>query len=188
MIDPPGPTLRWSTAPAEVPTSLRAALVACWRDVVNAGGAVGFAEEAPVTDAVVAPALDQVIDRLDGRLRRLLVAERGDEVLGWLLLTGNAAPVTAHWARVTHVQTSPSARSTGVARALLGELHRSARDDLGLASLRLEVRGGMGLEEFYGRFGWRVVGTWPGALRFTRYGVRDEVLMGLDLTGPVPSR
>ncbi len=181
MRDPSRPALRWATAPAEVPAGLRAELTACWRDVVNAGGAVGFAEEAPVSDAVVAPVVEQVVESLDGRLRRLLVATRGQEVLGWLLLTGNADPVTAHWARVTHVQTRPSERGAGVARALLTELQRSARVDLGLEHLHLEVRGGMGLEEFYGRFGWAVVGTWPRALRFTRHGVRDEVLMALDL-------
>jgi hypothetical protein len=64
------------------------------------------------------------------------------------------------------------------------ELHRSARDDLGLYSLRLEVRGGWGLEAFYERFGWRVVGSWPGALQFTKHGRRDEVLMALDLRPP----
>ena len=181
MSDPSGPSVHWSTAPAEVSPGLRAELAACWREVVNAGGAVGFAEQAPVSDAVVGPAVEQVVARLDVRLSRLLVATRGHQVLGWLVLTGNADPVTAHWGRVTHVQTRPTVRGTGVGRALLTELQRSARDDLGLAYLRLEVRGGMGLEEFYGRFGWTVVGTWSGALRFTRYGVRDEVLMGLDL-------
>jgi GNAT superfamily N-acetyltransferase len=181
VSDPFGLGLRWTTPPAEVSAGLRAELTACWRQVVNAGGAVGFAEEAPVSDAVVAPVVEQLVARLDARLGRLLVAMRGDEVLGWLVLTSNADPLTAHWARVTHVQTRPSERGTGVARALLSELERSARDDLGLAYLRLEVRGGMGLEEFYERFGWTVVGAWPGALRFTRHGLRDEVLMGLDL-------
>lgn len=181
MSHPPPPSLRWWTSPAEVPASVRAELTACWREVVNDGGAVGFAEEAPVSDAVVAPVVEQVVDRLDARLARLLVAMRDDKVLGWLLLTGNADAVTAHWGRVTHVQTRPSVRGTGVARALLTELRRSARDDLGLEHLRLEVRGGMGLEEFYRRFGWTVVGAWPGALRFTRHGVRDEVLMALDV-------
>lgn len=181
MSHPPPPALRWWTAPAEVPTSLRAELTACWQEVVNAGGAVGFAEEAPVSDTVVAPVVEQVVARLDARLGRLLVASRGDRALGWLLLTGNADPVTAHWARVTHVQTRPSERGAGVGRALLTELHRSARDDLGLEYLRLEARGGMGLEEFYGHLGWKVTGTWPRALRFTRHGVRDEVLMALDL-------
>jgi hypothetical protein len=62
------------------------------------------------------------------------------------------------------------------------ELHRSAREDLGLDSLRLEVRGDWGLEAFYEKFGWQVVGAWPGALHFTRHGRRDEVLMTLNLT------
>jgi GNAT superfamily N-acetyltransferase len=106
---------------------------------------------------------------------------RGSGRFRRLLLTGNANPVTAHWGRLAHVQTAPAARGTGVARALMTELHRSARDDLRLDSLRLEVRGGMGLEAFYARFGWTVVGCWPGALEFTEHGRRDEVLMTVDL-------
>ena len=35
----------------------------------------------------------------------------------------------------------------------------------------------MGLEEFYGRLGWREIGRWPGALRFGASDDRDEVLM-----------
>jgi GNAT superfamily N-acetyltransferase len=178
---PPELSLRWLTDPAELTPSIRTALTCCWRDVVNTGGAVGFAEEAPVSDDVIAPVVEQMVARLDPRLSRLLVATGGGDLVGWLLVTGNADPVTAHWGRVTRLQTAPSARGTGVARALLTELHRSARDDLGLESLRLEVRGGMGLENFYGRFGWTVVGAWPRALRFTRHGVRDEVLMALEL-------
>jgi GNAT superfamily N-acetyltransferase len=145
--------------------------------VANAGGAVGYAEEVPVTADVVAPAVDEIVDGLHPRLSRLLVATTEDDVAGWLLLSGNADPVVAHWGRVTRLQTAVSARGTGVARALMSELHRSARDDLGLESLRLEVRGGWGLEAFYERFGWRVVGAWPGALHFTEHGRRDEVLM-----------
>jgi GNAT superfamily N-acetyltransferase len=144
---------------------------------VNAGGAVGFAELVPVTDDDVAPAVDEIVAALNPRLSRLLVAMRGDHLAGWLLLTGNDDPVVAHWGRVTRLQTAVAARGTGVARALMTEVHRSAQDDLGLESLRLEVRSGMGLEAFYERFGWVVVGAWPGALEFTRYGRRDEVLM-----------
>jgi hypothetical protein len=47
---------------------------------------------------------------------------------------------------------------------------------MGLEQLRLEARGGEGLEEFYGRLGWKEIGRWPGALRFD-HGDRDEVLM-----------
>lgn len=183
MTDPSHPSLRWLPTPADVSPDLRVQLTACWRDVVNAGGAVGFAEQAPVSDADVAPVVERMVAGLDARLARLLVATRAGGVIGWLLLTGNADPVTAHWARVTRVQTSPQARGTGVARALMTELHRSARDDLGLDGLRLEVRGGWGLEAFYEKFGWQVVGAWPGALQFTEYGRRDEVLMACDLRG-----
>jgi GNAT superfamily N-acetyltransferase len=83
---------------------------------------------------------------------------------------------------VTRLQTAVGARGSGVGRALMSELHRAARDDLGLDSLRLEIRGGWGLEAFYERFGWVVVGAWPGALQFTEHGRRDEVLMALDLS------
>ena len=176
-------SLRWLTDPAEVSPGLRTALTRCWRDVANNGGAVGFAELLPVGDDDVAPVVDDFVAELDPRLNRLLVAARGEALAGWLLLTGNASPVTAHWARVTRLQTSVEARGTGVARALMTELHRSARDDLGLDSLRLEVRGGWGLEAFYERFGWQVVGAWPGALLFPEHGRRDEVLMALDLRG-----
>jgi GNAT superfamily N-acetyltransferase len=176
-------SLRWLTDSTEVTPELRTALALCWRDVANAGGAVGFAEQVPVSEDDVAPVVDEIVAELDPRLGRLLIATRDGDLAGWLLLSGNADPVTAHWGRVTRLQTAPSARGTGVARALLTELHRSARDDLGLDSLRLEVRGGWGLEPFYEKFGWRVVGAWPGALQFTQHGRRDEVLMALDLRG-----
>jgi predicted GNAT family N-acyltransferase len=182
VIPPTGLSLRWLTTPDEVPADLRAALTGCWRDTANNGGAVGFAELLPVTDEDVAPTVDDVVSGLDCRLSRLLVATRGEELAGWLRLTGNADPVTAHWGRVSSVQTSVAARGSGVARALMTEVRRSARDDLGLDSLRLELRGGWGLEAFYERFGWVVVGAWPGALQFTDHGRRDEVLMALDLS------
>jgi GNAT superfamily N-acetyltransferase len=174
-------SLRWFTGPDDVPPTLPAQLTACWRDVANAGGAVGFAEEVPVSEDDVAPVMAEIVAGLDPRLSRLLVAARDGDVAGWLLLTGNADPVIAHWGRVTRLQTAVHARATGVARRLMEELHRCARDDLGLEALRLEVRGGMGLEAFYERFGWVVVGAWPGALQFTRYGRRDEVLLARDL-------
>lgn len=178
----PDQSLRWLTRPSDVPDELRAQLTGCWRDVVNAGGAVGFAEEVPVTDDDVAPVVDEIVAGLSPRLSRLLLAMREDDLAGWLLLTGNSDPVVAHWGRVTRLQTALPARGTGVGRALMTELHRSARDDLGLDSLRLEVRGGWGLEAFYEGFGWQAVGAWPGALQFTEHDRRDEVLMALDLT------
>ncbi|MBZ2408821.1 hypothetical protein HX747_15930 [Streptomyces sp. L06] len=54
-----------------------------------------------------------------------------------------------------------------------------AREELGLEQLHLAARGGAGLEEFYGRFGWRESGRRPGVLRFGPGDDRDEVLMHL---------
>ena len=173
-------SLRWLTSPP-VGDDIRDALVACWREVANAGGAVGFARQVPVSDDDVGPVVDRLVAGLDPRLRRLLIALCGGELAGWVVLNGNTDPVVAHWGRVTHVQTALSARGSGVGGALLTELARAARDDLGLDSLRLEVRGGMGLEAFYERFGWTVTGCWPGALQITPDDRRDEVLLGLDL-------
>jgi GNAT superfamily N-acetyltransferase len=183
MTDDPGPDLRWLTSPFEVDGQVRAALVGCWRDVANAGGAVGFAQRLPVDDDVVGAEVDAFLATLDPRLCRVLVAETGGELAGWLLLTASADPVTAHWGRVTRVQTALPFRGTGVARALMTEVARAARDDLGLDQLRLEVRGAVGLEDFYARFGWRVVGAWPGALQIGPGDRRDEVLLQLDLRG-----
>jgi GNAT superfamily N-acetyltransferase len=179
------PSLRWLSRPDDVDEDLRRALTACWRDVANSGGAVGFAELLPVDDDDVRPAVDAIAAGLDPALSRLLVASRDGVLVGWLLVTGNATPVLAHWARVTRVQTALGARGTGVARALLTELHRAARDDMGLERLRIEVRGAAGLEAFYERFGWTVVGTWPSALQIAPGDRRDEVLMDLALlAGP----
>ena len=171
--------LRWLTSPDDVPDALRAQLTAVWRDVANNGGSVGFAQQLPVSDAVVRPVLDATVATLGPA--RLLVAEADGEVAGWLVLTPGPAPVRGHEARVTRVMTSVAARGTGVARALMTELARAARGDLGLDWLRLELRGGEGLEAFYEQFGWRVTGAWPGALQITPTDRRDEVLMSLEL-------
>lgn len=89
-------SLHWLTDPAEVSPDLRRALTRCWRDVANGGGAVGCAELLSVGDDDVAPVVDEIVAGLDARLSRLLVATRDDALAGWLLLAGNANPVTAH--------------------------------------------------------------------------------------------
>ncbi|WP_222192429.1 GNAT family N-acetyltransferase [Modestobacter italicus] len=183
MTDGADLSLSWLTSPGAVSEEVRAELTACWRDVANGGGAVGFAQQLPVTDDVVRPVLDDAIATLGAGLGRLLVVRRDGDLAGWLLLTGNADPVRAHWGRVTRVMTALPARGSGVGRALMTEVARAARDDLGLELLRLEVRGGTGYERFYARFGWQVTGCWPGALQIGPGDRRDELLMTLSLTG-----
>ena len=172
--------LRWLTSASHVDQATRDELVSCWRDVSNAGGAVGF-PVLPVAEEQVAAAVGALVDSLDPTLNRLLVATVDHVLAGWLVLAGNADSLTAHWARVLRVQTALEHRRTGVGHSLMVEVARAARDEYGLTALHLELRGGMGLEHFYERCGWREIGTWPLALRLGDNDYRDEVLMHLPL-------
>ena len=111
---------------------------------------------------------------------RLLVATVGDDLAGWLMLHLNASRLTRHWASISRVQTDLPWRGVGVGAALIGEVVRTASAE-GLEQLHIELRGGQGLEEFYARLGWTVVGRWPRALRLGPDDDRDEVLMALHL-------
>jgi len=155
-------------------------LLICWRDVSNAGGAVGF-PFLPVTTEQVRPSIEGLIGSLDLSRNRILVAMVDQRLAGWLVLAGNTDRLTAHWARVLRVQTALEYRSTGVGRALMREVERAAGDDLQLLRLHLEVRAGMGLERFYESCGWCEIGRWPEALCLGGNEFRDEVLMDLPL-------
>ncbi len=162
-----------------VDPTLQKQLLECWRDVTNAGGAVGFPFP-PVSDEQVLSSLESMIQMLAEPDNRLLLATINGELAGWLLLAGNTNELTAHWARVLRVQTALGFRKIGVGRALMAEVARAAAEDLTLDQLHLELRSGMGLEAFYQSCGWREIGRWPAALRLPECD-RDEVLMVLPL-------
>jgi GNAT superfamily N-acetyltransferase len=151
-------------------------LVACWAAVANAGGAVGFAFP-PVTVEHVKPVAERMIASLRADSNRLLLASVDGKLVGWLHLARGPEPLVAHWGTVSRVQTHPRFRGRGIGAALMHGIRVIGRDELGLEQLRLYARGGVGLEEFYGRLGWSEVGRWPGALRFGPGDDRDEVLM-----------
>jgi GNAT superfamily N-acetyltransferase len=150
-------------------------LVSCWMTVANDGGAVGFAFP-PVTVNDVEPVAGRLIADLDPWYSRLLLARVDGILAGWLSLSRHRDPVVPHWGMVKRVQTHPAFRGQGVGTALMNRARQVARDDMGMEQLRLEARGGEGLEEFYARLGWKEIGRWPAALRFD-HGDRDEVLM-----------
>lgn len=161
---------------------MRQSLADCWRDVSNAGGAVGFPFP-PVHDEQVLSVLDALVASLN-ETRRILVADVGGELAGWLVLAGNTSRVTAHWAKVQRVQTALAFRGRGMGLALMAEVERLACRDLGLQHLYLELRSGLGLEAFYERCGWCRIGVWPRALYVSDEDYRDEVLMMLELRRP----
>jgi GNAT superfamily N-acetyltransferase len=150
-------------------------LINCWMTVANSGGAVGFAFP-PVSYDDVSAVADQLIADLDPEYSQLLLARVDGVLAGWLSLSRYRDRVVPHWGVVKRVQTHPDFRGRGLGIALMHRVREVARDELGLEQLRLEARGGEGLEDFYGRLGWREIGRWPDALRFTQ-GDRDEVLM-----------
>ncbi|MCX5376960.1 GNAT family N-acetyltransferase [Streptomyces sp. NBC_00091] len=170
------PTFRQLTSPGDVPPQLRRALADCWVEVTNAGGAAGFPFP-PVDAATVTPALDQIIDQLSPDTSRLLTATVDGELAGWLNVRRDPFELIAHWGTLHHVQTRTALRGRGVGRALIHEVRKVARDEMGLEQLHLAARGGVGLEDFYGRLGWREIGRWPGALRLAAADDRDEILM-----------
>ncbi len=150
-------THRWLLSPADVDEAMEHGLAACWLEVSNAGGAVGFPFP-PVSDDDVTAATERLVKGLDPEGTRVLVALDRDTLIGWLALELNRSRLTSHWARVFRVQTSLARRSSGVGRALMQEVARSARDDLHLEQLHLELRSGQGLEGFYESCGWQEVG------------------------------
>ncbi len=155
-------------------------MTACWRDVSNAGGAVGF-PYLPVTDDDVVPAVDELVASLDPVCERLLVATIEGTLAGWVVLSGNSWRVTRHWATVRRLQTALSHRGRGIGVALMREVARAATEDFQLDHLHLELRAEMGLEDFYERLGWTEIGRWPAALRLDGGVDRDMVLMSLSL-------
>ena len=160
----------------DISCELRRELIECWITVTNDGGAVGFPFP-PVSSSEVGPVADQLMDSLNPRFSRLLFAMVDGVVAGWLNIRRDSAPVVLHWGTVNSVQTHPRFRRHGIGAGLMNRVRQIAAEEMGLEQLHLAARGGMGLEQFYGRLGWEEIGRWPGALRFGPGDDRDEVLM-----------
>ncbi|WP_308408789.1 GNAT family N-acetyltransferase [Streptomyces sp. AC627_RSS907] len=163
--------------------SVRRDLTACWAAVINAGGAVVPMDcpLPPVTEAALRPAVERITRDLSPQRSRLLLATVDGALAGWLLLSREQHPLVAHCGTVNHVQTDVRFRGRGVGATLMRHAAGVARDEMGLERLRLTVRSGLGIEDFYRRAGWTEVGRWPGALRVAPGDDRDEILMGLTL-------
>ncbi|MFJ1703493.1 GNAT family N-acetyltransferase [Kitasatospora sp. NPDC088346] len=173
-------TLRFALDPDLTP-ELRAAVTALWVDATNAGGAVGFVP--PVGPEQVRPVAERELAGAgpDGPDRLLVAYEQeSGRTAGLLFLTSPRFDLMEHWRLLTRVMVHPELQGRGHGAALLAEAERVARDQ-GLAGLRLTVRGGLGLEDFYARCGYKEVGRVPGAIRVADGDDRDEVTMWLGL-------
>ena len=153
---------------------LRGELLACWTDVTNAGGAVGFVP--PVTQEDVAPVLGRLLEGVQSGRDVLAVLTVDGVTAGWATLVGFSSPLRKHWATVLRVQVHPSRQGEGLGRVLMTGVHDIARAR-GLEFLHLGARGGTGVDAFYRGLGYTEVGRVPGAIRLAPGDDREEILL-----------
>ena len=158
--------------------SLRAAMLDCWVDVTDAGGAVGFV--APADRDEVASALDRAIEEVAAGRRWLGVLHDEDGLAAFGFLAPQAGSAVRHRAHLLALQVHPSRQGRGHGRQLVAGLHELARER-GLRQVCLWYRGGLGLGAFYRAVGYREVGRWPRTLRVAEDDWRDDVWMATDL-------
>lgn len=149
-------------------------LLACWIDVSNAGGAVGFVP--PVAREDVAPVLGRLLEGVHCGRDLLAVLTVDGATAGWAALVSSVSPLRRHWATVLRVQVHPSRQGQGLGRALMTGVHDIARRR-GWEFLSLTARGGTGLDGFYRGLGYREVGRLPGAIRVAPGDDREEILL-----------
>ena len=183
-------TLKFEVDP-ELTEQLRAEIVACWTDVSNAGGAVGFVP--PVTMDEVQPTAEAQFAGVRSGRDRLVVGrttegEQAGRVAALAFLVANDFAFTAHWLTLKRVMVHPDFQGSGYGYRLMAELAAVARDS-GAEQLHLDCRGGTGSDLFYKKCGYTEHGRVPKALKLpdrtddgagaTAY--RDLILMALEL-------
>jgi GNAT superfamily N-acetyltransferase len=135
---------------------------------------VGFVP--PADPDEIAPALDSALARvIDGR-DELGVLRLDGVAVGMGFVVAHTSALRAHWRTVLRVMVHPDLQGQGAGAQLLEGLHGIARE-LGLEMLHLTTRGGTGVEGFYERFGYEVIGRHPGAVRVAPGDDRDELIL-----------
>ena len=162
---------------------LRAQLLDMWVKVTDNGGAVGFVP--PADPELIGQTLDSALARVASGQDALGVLRRQDgdparPAVGMGILSESASPLRQHWRTVLRLMVHPDLQGQGAGRALIDGLHGHARE-LGLEFLVLTVRGGLGIEGFYGHLGYEIFGRNPHAIRVAPGDERDEIHMRFTL-------
>lgn len=170
---------------------LRAEIIACWTDVSNAGGAVGFVPGVTMDD-VEPTAREQFAGVLAGRDRlvigRIAEGEQAGRLAALAFLVAGTFALTAHWNTVKRVMVHPDFQGAGYGYRLMAELAAVARE-AGLEQLHLDCRGGTGNDLFYKKCGYEEVGRMPKGLKLPERTAeipgaspyRDLILMAQEL-------
>jgi GNAT superfamily N-acetyltransferase len=161
---------------------LRAQLLDTWVTVTDHGGAVGFV--APADSVQIGETLDTALARVVEGRDGLGVLRRDDDperpAAGMGILAASSSHLRGHWRTVLRLMVHPDLQGQGAGRVLIDGLHGMARD-LGLEFVVLSVRGGLGIEGFYGHLGYEIFGRNPGAVRVADGDDRDEIHMRFTL-------
>ncbi len=176
MSPDPAPEFAYAvveTSEAHSP-QLRQQLLDMWVDVTNAGGAVGFT--APADVSAVARTLDAALERVGTGTDLLGILRQDSTAVGMAFLVDAGSPLRGHWRTVLRLMVRPELQGRGAGRILIEGLHATAAG-LGLEQLMLTTRGGTGVERFYERFGYSIVGRHPGAIRLAPGDDRDEIIL-----------
>lgn len=166
------------TRDPELTPALREEIVQLWTRVTNADGAVGFVP--PVTADDVRPVADEQAAGVEAGALRLLTAHEDGALAGTAYLKLNGHRLMEHWAWVVTVMVDPRLQGGGRGKQLMREVIDMGRD-LGFDALRLGVRSGRGVEDFYATVGFKEIGRQPGAIRVQDGGLRDDIMMWLPL-------
>ena len=165
--------------------ALRGDVLDLWCRVTEAGGAVGFVPSDP-REAHAAALTAHEEQMRDGRATAVVVRDPdapGDPAVaavGWWVR--EQAALLAHRRTAYRVMTDPDKRGRNLGRILMAAMHRAARADR-VEIATLTVRGGLGLERFYQRCGYREVGRIEGGIRVAPGDDRDDILMARRLCG-----
>ena len=146
-------------------------LGALWTAATRAGGAVGFAADAPEED--IRASAEQAIEDVRAGREQLFALDADGELAGTVFLRRGPKATAQHRADVVRLMVHPDLQGRGWGKALLDAAAAHARA-LGLEQLLLSTRGGTALPGYYGALGWTEVGRFPAALRLGPDDYRDE--------------
>jgi GNAT superfamily N-acetyltransferase len=177
-------TLRFELDP-ELTDGLRDQITDVWVEATNAGGAVGFV--APVERETVAAKTETTLAGVVEGLDHLVVGYHDEEdgtrgeVAAWLVVSDFRFRLKDHVRLLKCVMVHPKFQGHGYGAELMREAERVARTLDGVEMLELGCRGGLGLEQFYGKCGYREAGRLARGLRVAADDYRDEITMQLFL-------
>jgi ribosomal protein S18 acetylase RimI-like enzyme len=115
--------------------------------------------------------LDKVLPGVRARTRRVLLARRGERIVGTVQLDLSVPPNQRHRTEVLKLLVHPDARRRGIARALMIAVEEVAREE-GRTLLTLDTWTGSAAEDLYRSLGYVTVGVIP---RYARGSLTPEL-------------